>query len=172
MSDLKAAVAQLLAQTPEMNTLDLAAQLEVGEGSVILALPEKWVTVLGGEQCEALLTALTQWGDLVTIIEKEGSIFEVKQPFPQGRNGYGYYNLNMHGGTPTGSLYGHLKLSQVDKIALVSKPFRGKESYAFAFITKCGQVMFKIYLGRDDKRELIASQVSKFKQLLATKTIN
>ncbi|MBE2895669.1 heme utilization cystosolic carrier protein HutX [Pasteurellaceae bacterium HPA106] len=172
MSDLRAEVAQLLAQTPEMNTLDLATKLAVGEGNVILALPEKWVTVLPGEQCETLLEHLTQWGNLVTIIEKEGSIFEVKQPFPHGRSGYGYYNLNMHGGASTGTLYGHLKLSQVDKIALVSKPLRGKESYAFAFITKCGQVMFKIYLGRDEKRALIPEQVTKFKQLLSTKTIN
>ncbi|MBE2894244.1 heme utilization cystosolic carrier protein HutX [Spirabiliibacterium falconis] len=168
--DLANEVANILADEPQLNTLDLAKRLDKPEGDIICALPAQWVHVISGVQCEELLHELSQWGKLVTIIEKEGSIFEVKQPFPLGCSGYGYYNLNMHGGEPVGALYGHLKLSNVDKIALVSKPFRGKESYAFAFITKCGQVMFKIYLGRNEQRELIPEQVAKFKQILSKTT--
>ena len=59
-------------------------------------------------------------------------------------------------------LHGHLKLDGITHIALLSKPFMGKESYAFAFIAASGRCAFKIYLGRDADRRLLADQVTRF----------
>lgn len=93
--------------------------------------------------------------------KKEGSIFEIKDQFPAGIVGRGYYNLNMKG--DQGSLHGHLKLDNIAHIAFVSIPFRGKESYNIAFISHQGETIFKIYLGRDENRQLFPQQVELFK---------
>ncbi|NCO46668.1 MAG: heme utilization cystosolic carrier protein HutX, partial [Vibrio sp.] len=59
----------------------------------------------------------------------------------------------------------HLKLESIQHVALVSKPFMGRESHYFGFFSEQGDNIFKIYLGRDEKRELIAEQVARFKAL-------
>ena len=83
----------------------MADELGISEGALIRALPAEWVTVWPGEQAQALLAALPEWGPVTTIVESAGSIFEFKGSFPVGRNGHGYYNLGGESG-----LHGHLKL--------------------------------------------------------------
>lgn len=78
--------------------------------------------------------------------------------------GRGYYNLNMK--DDEGTLHGHVKLGNLAQIAFVSLPFRGKESYNIAFIANNGQTIFKVYLGRDEQRQLFPHQVEKFKQFI------
>jgi hypothetical protein len=41
----------------------------------------------------------------------------------------------------------------------------GRESHYFGFFSETGENIFKIYLGRNEKRELIADQVERFKAL-------
>ncbi|TNH09711.1 heme utilization cystosolic carrier protein HutX [Testudinibacter sp. TR-2022] len=164
MEKLKKQVADLLMENPDLLTLELAAALKQPEGLVILALPSPFIRVVDGVEAEALLGKLSEWGELVTIIEKEGSIFEVSGPFPGGKNGYGYFNLNMKSDSNS-ALHGHLKLEAIKKIVLLNKPFRGKESYAFVFIAASDNVIFKVYLGRDRQRTLYPQQVEQFKHL-------
>ncbi|MGL4837432.1 MAG: ChuX/HutX family heme-like substrate-binding protein, partial [Shewanella sp.] len=47
----------------------------------------------------------------------------------------------------------------------VSKPFRGMESFYIGFFTAKGECMFKVYLGRDKKRQLFPEQKELFNQL-------
>ena len=161
MSSLKQQVAELLAQDPNLITLEIADKLKTPEGNVLVALPEEFVRVFSAERTEEILQAVSNWGVFTTIIEKEGSIFEIKDRFPSGIIGRGYYNLNMKDNE--GAIHGHLKLDNIAQIAFVSLPFRGKESYNIAFIAHSGQTIFKIYLGRDEKRQLFPEQVELFK---------
>ncbi|MGX2949817.1 heme utilization cystosolic carrier protein HutX [Ursidibacter sp. B-7004-1] len=161
MSSLKQQVAELLAQDPNIITLEIADKLKTPEGNVLVALPEEFVRVFSAERAEEILQAVSNWGIFTTIIEKEGSIFEIKDRFPSGIIGRGYYNLNMKDNE--GAIHGHLKLDNIAQIAFVSLPFRGKESYNIAFIAHSGQTIFKIYLGRDEKRQLFPEQVELFK---------
>lgn len=121
------------------------------------ALPASMVTLWSGTEAEALLGQLTRWGSMTTIVESAGCIFEFKGPFPAGRSARGYYNLQGESG-----LHGHLRLDEVETIALLSKPFMGQESHAFVFIARAGRCAFKIYLGRDEKRRLLPQQVNQF----------
>lgn len=159
---LQQQVAELLAQNPNIITLEIATQLQQREGNVLCALPAEFVRVFDGARTEEILTAISQWGTFTTIIEKEGCIFEIKDRFPSGIIGRGYYNLNMK--ENEGAIQGHLKLDNIAKIAFVGLPFRGKESYNIAFISHSGQTIFKVYLGRDEQRQLFPEQVEKFKQ--------
>ncbi|OEF27610.1 heme utilization cystosolic carrier protein HutX [Vibrio rumoiensis] len=159
--DLKQMVINAVTQDPSILPAALAEKLQVSEGEVVSLLPEEMAVVVNGEHIQGILEQLPEWGPVTSIIHSFGSIFEVKAPFPKGKVAHGYYNLMGR----DGELHGHLKLDLMDKLALVSKPFRGKESYYFGFFDAQGNSIFKIYLGRDNKRVLLSDQVEKFKAL-------
>lgn len=161
MSSLKQQIAQLLADNPSMITLEMAAQLQKPEGEILLNLPDEFVKVFPAERAEEIFKTISQWGTFTTIIEKAGSIFEIKDRFPSGVIARGYYNLNMK--EDEGALHGHIKMDTLGYIAFVSIPFRGKESYNIAFIAHNGETIFKVYLGRDEQRQLFPQQVENFK---------
>lgn len=167
LTSLKEQVAELLAANPHLHTTDLAKQLNVGEGAIIKALPNNLVTLLPQDQVQPLLDQLPSWGSVTTIIEKAGSLWEVKAPFPAGTHARGYFNLNMgHTANPELQLQGHLLTESFTQVALVAKPFRGKESYAIVFLLANDEVAFKVYLGRDAERNLLPEQVARFKELV------
>ena len=149
MTNLTQQIEDYLAEHSQAITLDMAAHFGLPEGKIFPA-----------HRAEEILTSVAQWGIFTTIIEKGGSIFEIKDRFPEGIVGRGYYNLNMKG--DQGALHGHLKLDNIAQIAFVSLPFRGKESYNIAFIAENGETIFKIYLGRDEQRQLFPEQVEHF----------
>ncbi|USD66795.1 heme utilization cystosolic carrier protein HutX [Vibrio sp. SCSIO 43136] len=161
MENLQSKVQEVLEREPGSLPGTIALELGVTEWQVLEAMPTEIVTVVSGEHAQSLLEGLVDWGNVTTIINSHGSIFEVKAPFPKGKLARGYYNLM----GKEGELHGHLRLELVTNIALISKDFMGKESHNFSFHTESGDCMFKIYLGRDKKRNLIPEQVEKFKQL-------
>ncbi|CCO48770.1 HuvX protein [Vibrio nigripulchritudo SOn1] len=158
---LKQNVAELLEQDETLLPSTIAEQLNVSELEVVRSLPGDMTTMIAGESAQEILEGLVDWGPVTTIVHSMGSIFEVKAPFPKGKVAHGYYNLM----GKQGEMHGHLKLDLVKAVALVSKPFRGKESHYFGFFTEQGDSIFKIYLGRDEKRVLIPEQVEKFNAL-------
>lgn len=117
--------------------------------------------VLAGEQAEALMRELSTWGNTTTIVIHGGCVFEFKGPFPEGSIAQGYYNLD----GPVPGFHGHISLDAIDQIAFQDKLHRGRQSYAFVFQDKEGQNIFKVFLGRDDKGELIEDQVGAFKKI-------
>ena len=129
MQTLKEKVAKLVHEEPALLPVEIAEVLNVSEFEVVSALPDEMVSFSGGEQTQLYLEKLVGFGPVTTIVHSFGSIFEVKAPFPKGKVARGYYNLM----GKSGELHGHLKLSNVANIALVSKPFRGRESHYFGF---------------------------------------
>ncbi len=130
----------------------------------------KTVDVLPGAAAQALLETIADWGSVMTIIQHAGSVFEFKGSFPKGSQGHGYYNLNSEGsgfqGHSEGSGFqGHLALDQVHEIRFQDSLRGGRESYAFVFCNEQGEVMFKIFLGRDEEGGLFAHQVSAFQEI-------
>ncbi|MDN4708439.1 heme utilization cystosolic carrier protein HutX [Vibrio parahaemolyticus] len=163
MESIKQQVEVLLEQEPQLLPAAMAERLDVTEFDVVAALPQEMVAIAPGEQAQTTLESLVGFGPVTTIVHSFGSIFEVKAPFPKGKVARGYYNLMGR----EGELHGHLKLDNVKNIALVSKPFMGRESHYFGFFSECGSNIFKVYLGRDEKRELIAEQVTEFRAMQA-----
>jgi hypothetical protein len=119
------------------------------------------VTRVAGEHAQVILEQLPEWGSVTTIVHSFGSIFETKANFPKGKQAHGYYNLM----GKEGELHGHLRLDLMEHIALVSKSFRGLESHYIGFFDAQGNCVFKVYLGRDKKRQLFPNQVEAFTQL-------
>ncbi|EOB4120755.1 heme utilization cystosolic carrier protein HutX [Vibrio parahaemolyticus] len=163
MESIKQQVEALLEQEPQLLPAAMAERLGVTEFDIVAALPQEMVAIAPGEQVQTILESLVGFGPVTTIVHSFGSIFEVKAPFPKGKVARGYYNLMGR----EDELHGHLKLDNVKNIALVSKPFMGRESHYFGFFSECGSNIFKVYLGRDEKRELIAEQVTAFRAMQA-----
>ncbi|RKF21461.1 heme utilization cystosolic carrier protein HutX [Alginatibacterium sediminis] len=147
-----------LTSSPDSLPRQIAQQLNCSELEVLKQLPKDMVAFLEREQLEPLLKELPNFGKMTTIIQAGELIFEVKDVFPKGRIGHGYYNI----GDPNSHLHGHLKLENIAHIALVSKPFRQSESHCFQFLDAQGHNLFKIYLGRDKRRQLLSEQLERF----------
>ncbi|NRD73207.1 heme utilization cystosolic carrier protein HutX [Shewanella sp. VB17] len=154
-------IRQYLDNNPNSMPSQAAVELGVSEWSVVLALPPEQMSQLPLSDKDALLSSLPDWGNVTTIIAVSGSIFEFKGSFPQGKYAYGYYNLITEGE----GLHGHLNLDSLSAIALISRPFRGKESHSINFFGSKGEIIFKVYLGRDSQRVLIPEQVAHFNAL-------
>lgn len=151
----------LLALDDSVPISEMSKQLKLSEGTITFSLPKTMLTQADAKHAQSILEQIPEWGSVTTIVHSCGSIFETKAPFPRGKVAHGYYNLMGR----EGELHGHLRLDAITKIAFVSKPFRGKESHYIGFFTQEGECAFKIYLGRDSKRQLISQQIEAFKQM-------
>ncbi len=158
---LKQQVVGVLTEHPHWMSSEIAQCLNITESEATQALPDDMVVCLSGEEAQNILTEIVTWGKVTTILHSSGSIFEYKVAFPKGKMAHGYYNLMGR----EGQLHGHLKLENIDLIALVSKPFRGTDSHYFGFFDHDGACVFKVYLGRDARRKLFPEQVVLFQQL-------
>jgi putative heme utilization carrier protein HutX len=84
-------------------------------------------------------------------------------PLPEGKIGHGMYNLQ--GGRS--GLSGHLRPENCKAIFLVRRPFMGMKTLSVQFFNADGETIFKIYVGRDEKRALKSDQVERFERLAA-----
>ncbi|MGR3969597.1 heme utilization cystosolic carrier protein HutX [Shewanella sp. 1180_01] len=160
-SEQQAQLRQRFEQQADLMPAQLASELGIAELEVVAALPPEQVVFVPLTQLDTLLQALPEWGKLTTIVMLSGSVFEFKGDFPEGKYAHGYYNLYSKGD----GLHGHLKLDAMRGIALISRPFRGSESHSINFFGSEGEVVFKVYLGRDKQRALFPEQVRQFKAL-------
>lgn len=127
---------------------------------------------LPGTKALALLQNISTWGNTTTIIIHGGCVFEFKGHFPKGELAEGFYNLKGEKNSEGHSGFeGHLKLDNVHSIQLQSKNHRGRESHAFVFCDSHGEAIFKIFLGRDSQGELLPDQLTQFKAIQSSLTI-
>jgi putative heme utilization carrier protein HutX len=103
---------------------------------------------------------LTLWGPVVFIVHTMDGVFETKASLPPGSAGRGYFNI--HGDSPLG---GHLRADRRAAIYFIDRPFFKRRSFSLQFVNLEGGAMFKVFVARDDKRELLADQVALFERL-------
>lgn len=161
-------IAAILEKAPGTLPSEMARQLNETELNIIRNLPAGMVTELATNQFEGILKEIKEWGAVTTIIEVSGCIFEIKCPFPDGSNKFGYYNL-MSKDNP---FQGHLKAKNIAAIALVSKLFHGVITHSISFFDDSGKGVFKIYLGRNADRSFIEGQEQRFESLKKLSFIN
>jgi putative heme utilization carrier protein HutX len=135
----------------------LAGEYGVSMKTVIECLPEAYRTLTAGAQAEAALLDIATWGSVTVLVHTQDVIFECKAPLPAGRIAHGFYNIG--GGSPVS---GHLRLDQCQSIAFVRRPFMGADSCSVNFLNAEGEAMFKVFVGRDEKRELLSAQIERF----------
>jgi hypothetical protein len=164
MTEISAAARPPLAERLKKNADGILEQIARDYGvstlDVVRALPAEHCAVVPGSKFEAVLSALTEWGEVLFIVHTPDIVLECAGKVPPGSTGRGYFNL--HGDSPIG---GHIKADNCAHIAFVSRPFMGRQSCSLQFFNGAGEAMFKIFVRRDKDRNLIADQVGRFEAL-------
>jgi heme iron utilization protein len=163
-SDLEAIRAALKEQ-PDGVLDDVARRHGVPLRVVLDLLPRPAARSASGARFAEIWGDLVDWGPVTFIVHTEDGVFETKAPLPPGSEGRGYFNI--HGESPLG---GHLRIARCAAIYFVDRPFFGRRSCSLQFINIDGGAMFKVFVGRDEKRELLADQLARFERLRDAET--
>ncbi len=160
--ELKKIVHERVEKDPSIMTAWLAAELGVKEVEIIRNLPEEMRVQGSIDDFEEIWDAMTDWEKITFLNVSGGCILEVPGKLPKGKFGHGYFNMHHDASTPIG---GHIMPDQLESVWFVSKPFFKLESHCVLFFTKTGNLGFGVYLGRDEKKNLIDSVKQGFLRL-------
>ncbi|OYR11407.1 heme utilization cystosolic carrier protein HutX [Brucella thiophenivorans] len=150
-----------IAEKPDGILESLATEYDVPIQTVIECVPAGGVTRIDGSQFVDVMSDIAEWGDITFICHSKDAIVEFCGPVPHGKPGHGMYNLQ--GGSS--GLSGHLRHENCKAIFLVRRPFMGVDTLSVQFFNGDGETIFKVYVGRDEKRQLAQDQVERFNQL-------
>jgi putative heme utilization carrier protein HutX len=149
-----------ISENPGVVFEDAAREHNVPPGAVIAALPAEMRRFAPGSTFVDAMDDIVGWGDVTVIVHTEDGIMEFGGPVPKGQVARGYFNLMGRTG-----FHGHLRHERWTSIAFVERPFMNRTSCLLIFLKVDGGIMFKIFVGRDDKGELKADQLEKFRAL-------
>ncbi|RKS87742.1 heme utilization protein HuvX [Orbus hercynius] len=154
----KLTLTELMATNPDGALEKIAAEYQVSLLTVIQALPH--CRLLAGQHFDQVCQAVEQWGNVTILVNTPDIIFEFYGNLPSGKHGHGYYNLQGKQG-----FSGHISAQRCQHIAFIERKFMGVDTASILFLNDAGQAMFKIFVGRDEQRNLQAEQLSAFRQL-------
>lgn len=155
-----AAVRAALAEKPDGVLESLADSHGVNYRAVLDCLAPEQRLAAPAASFDAIWQDLTAWGPVMFIVHTRNGVFETKAPLPPGTHGRGYFNI--HGDSPIG---GHLRIERCAAIYFIDRPFFGRRSLSVQFIDRDGDAMFKVFVGRDESRNLLPEQVARFEAL-------
>jgi putative heme utilization carrier protein HutX len=158
-TEKKQAIQASLSENPGAVLDYVAKEHAVSALDIIHCLPEEQACLIDGTLFETVMLEISDWGDITFLVHTEDLILEAKGSVPKGKSARGFYNLH---GAPIG---GHLKGENCDAIAFVSRPLFSSDTKSVQFFNKKGGCMFKIYLGRDENRQMLSSQIEAFEAL-------
>jgi putative heme utilization carrier protein HutX len=158
--DRRAAIVSALAEKPDGVLEAVAEAQQVPMQAVLDALPAGEAIAVPGGRFEDIWHDLTGWGTIMFIVHTRDGVFETKGAIPPGQAGRGYFNI--HGDSPIG---GHLRADRCAAIYFVDRVFFGRRSCSVQFVNGEGEVMFKVFVGRDEKREMLTAQLAKYEAL-------
>ena len=158
----KPPLAERLAQSADGILEQIAREYAVSTFEVVRALPADHRAIVAGSLFQDIFAELTSWGEVLFIVHTPDIVLECAGKIPPGSLARGYFNI--HGDSPIG---GHLKAENCTHIAFVSRPFMGRASRSLQFFNGAGEAMFKIFVRRDEKRELLPEQLARFDALRA-----
>lgn len=139
----------------------IAAQYDTTLLEVVKNLPH--YTLVSGDKFDTVWDSVGEWGKVTTLVHTSDVILEFTGELPSGFHRHGYFNLRGKKG-----MTGHIKAENCTHIALVERKFMAMDTASILFFNAAGSAMFKIFLGRDDRRQLLADQLSAFRTLAAT----
>ena len=160
LAAVKPDLASALAADPGAVIETIAREHGVTARVVVEALPAAMRRFAPASAFIDAMKDIATWGEVMLIVHTEDDIMEFTGPIPAGEVGRGYFNLMGSKG-----FHGHLRHERCGGLAFLERPFMGKLSALIVFFNVDGGIMFKIFVGRDEKRELKADQLAKFRLL-------
>jgi len=160
LAPAKPELVRYLADNPGAVIEEAAKLHAVPPRDVVEALPAELRRFAPADAFVLVMHDIATWGDVTLIVHTDDGIMEFGGPIPRGEIGRGYFNLmGSHG------FHGHLRHERCGGLAFLERPFMGKLSALIVFFNVDGGVMFKVFVGRDEKRELKADQLAKLRAL-------
>jgi len=150
----------VLAENPGAIVEEVAKEHRVTTRDVVQALPQAMRKFAAGSAFIDVMKDVGNWGDVTLIVHTDDGIMEFGGPVPAGEVARGYYNVPGSKG-----FHGHLRHERCAGIAFVERPFMGRLSASILFFNIGGGIMFKIFVGRDESRELKVDQLDAFRKL-------
>lgn len=138
----------------------IASQYNTTLLEVVKNLPSH--TLAAGDKFDTVWDTVAEWGKVTTLVHTADVILEFTGELPSGFHRHGYFNLRGKKG-----MTGHIKAENCTHIALVERKFMAMDTASILFFNAVGSAMFKIFLGRDDHRQLLSEQVDAFRTLAA-----
>lgn len=138
----------------------IAGQYNTTLLEVVKNLPSH--TLVAGDKFDTIWDTVAEWGKVTTLVHTADVILEFTGELPSGFHRHGYFNLRGKKG-----MTGHIKAENCTHIALVERKFMAMDTASILFFNAAGSAMFKIFLGRDDHRQLLSEQVDAFRTLAA-----
>ncbi|NIF33533.1 heme utilization cystosolic carrier protein HutX [Enterobacter sp. Cy-643] len=151
-------LADYLKTQPDGTLESIAAQYNVTLLDVVSQLPAQ--ALVSGEQFDTVWDTVVEWGCVTTLVHTPDVIIEFSGELPSGFHRHGYFNLRGKKG-----MTGHIKAANCTHIALVERKFMGMDTASILFFNQAGSAMLKIFIGRDDHRQLLADQLAAFRAL-------
>lgn len=151
---------KVLAADPGAIVEEVAKTHQVTPRAVVEAIPPEMRRFAPGSFFIDAMTDIGSWGDVTLIVHTDDGIMEFGGPVPAGEVARGYYNVPGSKG-----FHGHLRHERCAALAFLERPFMGRLSASILFFNVDGGIMFKIFVGRDEKRELKPDQMVKFRAL-------
>ncbi|MGK9051824.1 heme utilization cystosolic carrier protein HutX [Neorhizobium petrolearium] len=149
-----------LAEKPDGVVEAIAGRAEVTPAEILEILPKGAAVIAGKEHFLDIWAEMTSWGEVLFIVHTEDIVLEAEGSLPAGSEAHGWFNI--HGDSPIG---GHIKKDNCASVTFVDRAFHGRRSCSVWFMNEKGSAMFKVFVRRDENRELIAGQLVKFEAL-------
>ncbi|WP_105383353.1 heme utilization cystosolic carrier protein HutX [Neorhizobium alkalisoli] len=149
-----------LAEKPDGVVEAIAANAEVTPAEILEILPIGPAIIAGKEHFLDVWSEMTGWGEVLFIVHTDDIVLEAEGSLPVGSEGHGWFNI--HGDSPIG---GHIKKDNCASVTFVDRAFHGRRSCSVWFMNQDGSAMFKVFVRRDENRELITEQLQKFEAL-------
>lgn len=147
-----------LAAAPDGVLEEIARREDVSYRAVLDVLPPSQAVAVAGERFEEVWGELAGWsGEITFIVHTADGVFETRGTVPPGSVGRGYFNI--HGESPIG---GHIRAERCAAVYFVDRPFFGRRSCSVQFVNRDGGAMFKVFVGRNEARELDPGQLARF----------
>ncbi len=159
--NLKEEIAKKLEENPDLTPGMLAKEFDVKEFEILTNLPQEVAKAVEGSKFDEIIQEVRGWGELLFVKITPSFVIEFKTNVANGTYGRGYYNFDMK----DSAMGGHLKASDIEKIIFVSKKHMGILAHAIEFYDKDGEHIFKLFLTRNEKREILPEQLEAFKAL-------
>ncbi|MGK6312054.1 heme utilization cystosolic carrier protein HutX [Neorhizobium sp. DT-125] len=149
-----------LAEKPDGVVEAIAAKADVTPAEILEILPKGAAVIAGKEHFLDIWAEMTGWGEVLFIVHTDDIVLEAEGSLPGGSEAHGWFNI--HGDSPIG---GHIRKDNCASVTFVDRAFHGRRSCSVWFMNEKGSAMFKVFVRRDENRELIAEQLVKFEAL-------
>lgn len=159
-SDRRTRATAALAEKSDGVVEAIAGAAQVTPAEILEILPEGAAVIATKDEFAPIWTDLTAWGKVLFIVHTDDIVLEAEGTLPEGSEGHGWFNI--HGDSPIG---GHIKKDNCASVTFVDRAFHGRRSCSVWFMNAKGSAMFKVFVRRDENRDLIGEQLQKFEVL-------